>query len=83
MAPNIFKQMKDFIDGLERAERVTVNDETKAERVQRTRHERRERQLNTLVPDRRCPLCGRIRLRSKQWVIRDGSACCLSCSRRA
>jgi len=33
------------------------------------RLERRMDKLDKLVPQRRCPLCGRIRLRSRQWVI--------------
>lgn len=58
-------------------------------RVGRPRSERRaesrEATLRRLVPDRRCPGCGRTVLASRSWVVSDdrGSATCRSCWQKA
>ena len=40
-----------------------------------------EKRLSLLPKDRRCPVCGKIRLRSRQWVFKYG-VMCLSCYRK-
>ena len=46
-------------------------DESKVEYVKRTRHARRQALLDEHVPERRCPICGETKLRSRQWVVLD------------
>ena len=45
------------------------------------RREKRCEALDRLVKDRVCPVCGLVKLRSRQWVIRDELALCRSCDR--
>lgn len=37
--------------------------------------------LNYLVPDRVCPGCKRKVIGSRRWIVKDGKARCVSCSR--
>lgn len=49
----------------------------------RPRRERRREARERLLPtDRMCPKCGRVFLRSRQWVERNGVMQCVGCDRR-
>jgi len=49
----------------------------------KSRKERRRKIRNYDLPkDRRCPDCGQIKLKSRQWVIKDGIVTCLGCWRK-
>lgn len=45
------------------------DDETWVEYVRRVRWAERDRSLDRTVPDRVCPLCKELKLKSKQWVL--------------
>lgn len=52
-------------------------------RPSRPRKERREAQREAVIPKSRiCPLCDKLKLRSKQWVSLGTGAVCLSCFRK-
>lgn len=58
----------------------TLEEIRREPRVGRPRSERRREARERKLPlDRRCPECGRVRLRSRQWVCVDGVAKCKSC----
>jgi rubredoxin len=69
----------------------TLREVRKAERTERIedgsgpkgglpRHERRRRTRERALPkDRVCPLCGLVKLASRQWVINEKGAFCKSC----
>lgn len=70
---SIFKVARDFIDERERSvirERKREMGESKVAYVRRYRRERREF-LFSRVKDRTCPVCMRVKLRSRQWVFLD------------
>jgi len=60
--------------------------ERRSARITRSPKERRmERRLQLIPKDKRCPVCGVVRLKSRQWVLkkhRDYDAVCLACYRQ-
>jgi len=84
----LFSNAKKTLEDIERfSKNVTrktkmLEGESKADYLRRTRKEKREALLFRVVPERRCPICKRIKLRSKQWVINieKGTAICRSCA---
>ena len=44
-------------------------DESQSEYNLRTYRKNREALLHECVPEKKCPICGRLRLRSAQWVV--------------
>ena len=75
-----FKDLKRTLEDIEREERRLISREKKS----MSRAERRHvaRQL-LLPPDRVCPLCGEVKIKSKQWVVLPSSGLmCLSCWRK-
>lgn len=70
-----FDNLRATLKELKRAQR--------AEREHKSRRTYRQAQRATGIPaDRRCPDCGKIKLKSKQWVMQDGIVTCLSCWRK-
>jgi len=80
---NVFKEAKQTLEAkkkAERRERLDENrvadwddpDDVRSYHRERYRNNRRLA-LDDAVPDRRCPLCGETRPRSRQWVILDRS----------
>ena len=48
----------------------------------RPRSERRAERREALLPaDRTCPRCGKVKLKSRQWVCKEGLVMCLTCWR--
>lgn len=61
-----FRKARDVLAGLEAAKEdlPEVRNRTKE-----WRQRERKRVLDRAVPDRRCPRCKQVKLRSRQWVI--------------
>jgi hypothetical protein len=69
----VFRDARKTVEEIEQQERriapKKLDDETWPEYLQRTRANRRELLLNVRIPERRCPVCSSIKVRSRQWVI--------------
>lgn len=47
------------------------------------RQQRRHKKRRTSIPaDRRCPTCGALKFKSRQWVVHTDVCMCLSCWRK-
>lgn len=66
---------------LNRALRNVLDDEVRPIEGKPRSERRREHRESLLPNDRKCPLCSKIKLKSRQWVIVDELAICLSCHR--
>lgn len=42
---------------------------------------RAENRSGELPRDRKCPVCKELKLKSRQWVVKHGIVCCVSCYR--
>ena len=67
----LFRDCRKALD--EKPEKIPKknSDETQVEYNRRSRQEKREALLCRLVGDRICMFCGRVKSRSRQWVILD------------
>lgn len=83
---DVFKAVKDAVRALERAERRTRNKadwSDKASRLEYVREYKRKRRAEKIPANRVCPGCGKVKLSSKSWVLRQGKpAVCRGCDRR-
>ena len=72
---NDFKTLKRRLEALKAAEargekKTRVKDfASVGDYLKEKRADERRRQLDKLVPDRRCPVCGTLVLESRRWVI--------------
>lgn len=54
-------------------------EELKRERYERRNDSRREKRAALLPKDRKCKFCGEIKLKPKEWFVRN-VVCCRSCA---
>lgn len=73
MSKNIFEQAKKILRGSRRTPpKFDWRDSSaKKEYVRTLKRNRRVMQLDYLVPDRKCPICGEVKVSSRQWVVID------------
>lgn len=68
----LFADARNTLQSIEKANKnIVVKDpyQTKVEKTKEWRHRFREVLLNRLVPERKCPICNKLKLKSRQWVI--------------
>ena len=82
---NIFADVKRVVSEIKRLEgkrsrKKRTWDETVVQYVKRIRQRERENCLSGRCPERRCPICLKVKLRSKQWVILHRETLKLKCT---
>ena len=83
---NSTRARKKTLADIARAAQEVARKENQERKAGRPRAERRQENREADLPqDRRCPICGNLKLKSKQWVVGYHDlhhAICLSCKRR-